>query len=81
MTRFNSFTDNELEMMEKAFCNEGLHLVFEIREERNERRRAAWLRMFVEPQEKEEEGDDYEEEPYDLDMGFDPFMGCYTDDC
>ena len=29
----------------------------------------------------EKESDDYDEEPYDLDMGFDPYMGCYTDDC
>ena len=21
------------------------------------------------------------DEPYDLDCGFDPYMGCYTDDC
>lgn len=24
MTRFSSFTDDELDMMEEAFCNEGL---------------------------------------------------------
>ena len=36
----------------------------------------------------EEEDEDYEDEPdyeeemeADLDMGFDPYMGCYTDDC
>lgn len=23
----------------------------------------------------------YTDEPHDLDMGFDPYMGCYTDDC
>lgn len=23
----------------------------------------------------------YDDEPHDLDMGFDPYMGCYTDDC
>lgn len=47
MTRFNMFTDVELDMMEEAFCNEGLkRLVFEIRQERS-------LRMFVEPQESE----------------------------
>ena len=35
MTRFNMFTDDELDMMEEAFCNEGLKsLVFEIRNER-----------------------------------------------
>ena len=31
---------------------------------------------------EEEEPPDYEEEmEADLDMGFDPYMGCYTDDC
>ena len=35
MTRFCMFTDDELDMMEEAFCNEGLKsLVFEIRNER-----------------------------------------------
>lgn len=30
----------------------------------------------------EEDEPDYEEEmEADLDMGFDPYMGCYTDDC
>jgi len=53
MTRFSGFTDDELDMMEEAFCNEGLkyfvldmmefcneglkHLVFEIRKERSSR--------------------------------------------
>ena len=38
MTRFSSFTDDELDMMEEAFCNEGLkYLVFEIRRERSYR--------------------------------------------
>lgn len=35
MTRFNNFTNEELDAMEEAFCNEGLsHLVNEIRRER-----------------------------------------------
>ena len=39
MTRFSTFTDDELDMMEEAFCNEGLKsLVFEIRKERSLRR-------------------------------------------
>ena len=25
--------------------------------------------------------DEEPDEPYDLDCGFDPYMGCYTDDC
>lgn len=28
----------------------------------------------------DDEGD-YEEELYDIEMGFDPYMGCYSDDC
>lgn len=35
MTRFNMFTDEELDVMESAFCSEGLtYLVDEIRRER-----------------------------------------------
>lgn len=38
MTRFSDFTDEELDAMEEAFCNEGLRsLVFEIRRERRYR--------------------------------------------
>lgn len=38
MTRFSMFTDNELDAMESAFCNEGLGLlVEEIRRERRYR--------------------------------------------
>ena len=38
MTRFSSFTDDELDMMEEAFCNERLKgLVYEIRREREMR--------------------------------------------
>lgn len=37
-TRFSMFTDDELDAMEGAFCNEGLKsLVFEIRTERRYR--------------------------------------------
>lgn len=33
-------------------------------------------------EEYEEDEPDYEEEiEADLDIGFDPYMGCYTDDC
>ena len=47
MTRFSEFTDDELDIMEEAFCNEGLKkLVFEIRKERSSR-------MFVASQESE----------------------------
>lgn len=42
MTRLSDFTNDELDMMEEAFCNEGLkYLVCEIRKERS-------LRMFIE---------------------------------
>lgn len=35
MTRFSNFSDEELDTMEEAFCNDGLKsLVFEIRRER-----------------------------------------------
>ena len=35
-----------------------------------------------EEEEYEEDEPNYEEEmEADLDMGFDPYMGCYTDDC
>ena len=27
------------------------------------------------------EDEDFEESDFDLDMGFDPYMGCYSDDC
>lgn len=38
MTRFSMFTDEELDAMEEAFCNEGLKwLVFEVRREREYR--------------------------------------------
>lgn len=38
MTRFNMFTDEELNYMESAFCNEGLiYLVDEVRRERRYR--------------------------------------------
>lgn len=38
MTRFNMFTDKELDAMESAFCDEGLiYLVEEIRRERRYR--------------------------------------------
>lgn len=38
MTRFSMFTDEELDAMEAAFCNEGLtYLVDEVRRERDYR--------------------------------------------
>ena len=38
MTRFSNFTDDELDMMEEAFCNERLiYLVDEVRRERRYR--------------------------------------------
>lgn len=42
VTRFIGFTDEELDAMESAFCNEGLtHLVDEIRKERDYRESMA----------------------------------------
>ena len=42
MTRFSSFTDDELDKMEEAFCNEGLkRLVEEIRLESEIRTKAV----------------------------------------
>ncbi len=42
MTRFSMFTDEELDSMESAFCNEGLTcLVDEIRRERMHRESKA----------------------------------------
>ena len=38
----------------------------------------CWDGMFSEDPDEEEE--DYEPD-YDLDMGFDPYMGCYSWDC
>lgn len=41
MTRFNMFTEEELDAMESAFCNEGLtYLVDEIRRERRYKEKA-----------------------------------------
>lgn len=38
--------------------------------------------IWGDAEEDEEEEPTYEEEmEADLDMGFDPYMGCYTDDC
>lgn len=40
MTRFSTFSDEELDTMESAFCNEGLgFLVEEVRRERRYRER------------------------------------------
>ena len=37
---------------------------------------------LVKEDEEESDLNFYDEEPtLDLDMGFDPYMGCYTDDC
>ena len=44
----------------------------------------SWDRWECEPSRDDwdEDEPDYEEEmEADLDMGFDPYMGCYTDDC
>lgn len=33
------------------------------------------------PETEEDYYNDYEEDWDDLEMGFDPYMGCYSDDC
>ena len=39
MTRFNMFTDEELDAIEEAFCNESLkYLVGEVRKEKEDRK-------------------------------------------
>lgn len=46
MTRFGLFTNEELDYMESAFCNEGLkYLVEEVRKERRYREniKSRWL--------------------------------------
>ena len=43
MTRFSNFTDEELDAMESAFCNEGLiRLVEEVRIERQMRQQSKY---------------------------------------
>ncbi len=43
---------------------------------------AEWEVLKGEEWEIEEPEEEVDEEPtLDLDMGFDPYMGCYTDDC
>lgn len=37
--------------------------------------------IFDRDDEDEEDVEDDEEPTFDSDMGFDPYMGCYTDDC
>lgn len=39
----------------------------------------CWDKMFG--QEEDEEEDPDEDWGYNEDMGFDPYLGCYTDDC
>lgn len=43
---------------------------------------SQWVRVEVEDEKldfREDESEDWEEP--DLEMGYDPYMGCYTDDC
>ena len=49
MTRFSLFTDEELDYMESAFCNEGLkYLVEEVRRERRYRESMGLVQMKLE---------------------------------
>lgn len=40
---------------------------------------SCWSKMFSLPEEEEEDIEDFDDS--DLEIGFDPYMGCYTDDC
>lgn len=43
---------------------------------------SQWVRVEVEDEKldfRDDESEDWEEP--DLEMGFDPYMGCYSDDC
>ena len=38
MTRFSDFTNEELDIIEEAFCNEGIkYLIYEVRKEKRDR--------------------------------------------
>ena len=41
---------------------------------------ACWDDLFEED-ESEEEYDDFEFDDSDFELGFDPYLGCYSDDC
>lgn len=57
MTRFSNFTDEELDVMESAFCEEGLrHLVDEVRMESRYRHRIKRRRMRRIKDEEENDG-------------------------
>lgn len=59
MTRFSMFTDDELDAMESAFCNEGLtYLVDEIRKERRYRESFLPVMRYRECRKAESEGDE-----------------------
>ena len=39
----------------------------------------CWDKMFSAPDDEEEDDEDYDD--CDYEMGFDPYLGCFTDDC
>ena len=39
----------------------------------------CWESMFTEPEDEDEDYIDLDED--DLELGFDPYMGCYSDEC
>lgn len=47
----------------------------------NEKMEALYEEEFLEDLEWEEECEGYFPEDYDLEVGFDPYEGCYTYDC
>lgn len=41
---------------------------------------SCWDKMFSSSEEEEEE-EDFEYDDCDFEIGFDPYMGCFSDDC
>lgn len=41
----------------------------------------CWNKMFGQEEDEELDEDPDEDWGYNEDMGFDPYLGCYTDDC
>lgn len=70
---FPMLSANEREMLISGICPPCWDNLFAPSEEEVE----EWLE---EDEDMDEDGD-YEEDMCNLEMGFDPYMGCYSDDC